>query len=236
MSKQPIINVVIPAQNEEKAIGKVIGAIPDIVTRIIVADNGSTDNTAKVAQEAGAEIISVPIAGYGRACMGGIKAAKPCDIIVFLDGDASDYPEELTRLVQPIIDGDVEMVIGSRILGKREKGSLTMVQSFGNRLACSLMKLFWGATYTDLGPFRAIKAEALERLNMQAPTFGWTVEMQVRALKYGLSYMEVPVSYRNRIGRSKISGTVRGVILAGFYILGTIFYELLFNRVKIDKT
>ncbi len=233
--RKPVINVVIPAMNEQEAIGKVIAEIPDQVSRIIIANNGSTDNTAAVARAAGAEVIDVPEAGYGRACLAGIKTAQPCDIIVFMDGDASDYPEELTALVQPIIDGDVDFVIGSRLSGDVEKGALTVPQQFGNALACWLMNLFWGGQYTDLGPFRAIDMKSLERLNMQAPTFGWTVEMQVRALKHGLRYKEIPVRYRNRIGTSKISGTIRGVIMAGTYILGTIFYEAVFNRVKIEN-
>ena len=228
----PVINVVIPAMNEEKAVGKVIAEIPDIVSRIIVANNGSTDKTADVARAAGAEVVDVPIAGYGRACLAGIQIAQPCDILVFIDGDASDFPEELTRLVQPIIDDETDFVIGSRLTGESEKGSLTVPQQFGNALACWLMRLFWGGKFTDLGPFRAIRMNALERLNMQAPTFGWTVEMQVRALKHRLRYTEQPVRYRHRIGTSKISGTVKGVIMAGGYILGTIFYEAAFNRVK----
>ena len=231
-NKTPIINVVIPAMNEEKAIGKVIAEIPDIVSRMIVANNNSVDKTADVARAAGAEVVDVPTPGYGRACLAGIKLAQPCDILVFIDGDASDYPEELTSLVQPIIDNETDFVIGSRLTGDSEKGSLTVPQQFGNALACWLMKLFWGGKFTDLGPFRAIRMDALEQLNMQAPTFGWTVEMQARALKHGLRYQEKPVRYRNRIGTSKISGTVKGVILAGVYILGTIFYEAIFNRVK----
>lgn len=231
-NKHPIINVVIPAMNEEKAIGKVIAEIPASVSRVIVANNNSVDNTAEVARAAGAEVIDVPIPGYGRACLAGMSLAAPCDILVFIDGDASDYPEELTSLVQPIIDDEADFVIGSRLTGDSEKGSLTLPQQFGNALACWLMRLFWGGKYTDLGPFRAIKMDALERLEMQAPTFGWTVEMQARALKHKLRYQEIPVRYRNRIGTSKISGTVKGVILAGVYILGTIFYEAFFNRVK----
>lgn len=230
---RPIINVVIPAMNEEKAIGKVIAEIPDIVSRIIVANNNSVDKTAEVARAAGADVVDVPIPGYGRACLAGIKVAQPCDILVFIDGDASDYPEELTRLVQPIIDGETDFVIGSRLTGEAEKGALTVPQQFGNALACWLMKIIWGGTFTDLGPFRAIRMSALEQLKMQAPTFGWTVEMQARVLKHKLRYQEKPVRYRNRIGVSKISGTVKGVILAGGYILGTIFYEAFFNRVKL---
>ncbi|MEP6342356.1 MAG: glycosyltransferase family 2 protein [Maricaulaceae bacterium] len=234
-NKMLIINVVIPAMNEEEAIGKVIAEIPDIVSRIIVANNNSTDRTADVAREHGAEVVDVPIAGYGRACLAGIELAQPCDILVFLDGDASDFPEQLIDLVEPIKSNEVDFVIGSRLSGSAEKGSLTVPQQFGNWLACWLMGLFWGAKFTDLGPFRAIRMSSLEALNMQAPTFGWTVEMQVRAMKHGLRYTEVPVHYRNRIGTSKISGTIRGVIMAGIYILGTIFYEAIFNRIKPTK-
>lgn len=224
MSDQ-IIKVVIPAQNEERAIGKVISEIPDWVSEVIIADNGSTDKTAEVAREHDATVVSIPEAGYGRACLGGIAAAGTYDILVFLDGDASDYPEDMNLLVGPIRDGKADMVIGSRVLGKLEKGSLTPQQRFGNALACWLIKLVWKHKYTDLGPFRAISKEGLEKLDMQAPTFGWTVEMQIRALKQGLRCQDVPVRYRKRIGKSKISGTVKGVIMAGVYILGTIFKE-----------
>jgi len=222
-----IIKVVIPAQNEERAIGKVISEIPEWVSEVIVADNGSTDKTADVARDHGASVISVPEAGYGRACLGGIAAAGDYNVLVFLDGDASDYPEDMRLLMQPIRDGLADMVIGSRVLGKLEKGSLTPQQRFGNALACWLIKLIWKHKhkYTDLGPFRAISREGLEKLNMQAPTFGWTVEMQIRALKQGLRCEDVPVRYRKRIGKSKISGTVKGVIMAGVYILGTILKE-----------
>jgi len=201
----PDIKVIIPARNEEAAIAKVISEIKIAVSDIIVADNGSTDNT-------------------------GIAAATPCDIIVFLDGDASDYPEDMEQIVDPIINENIDMVIGSRLLDTIEPGSLTPQQRFGNALACWLMARFWGGTFTDLGPFRAITFDALAKLNMTAPTFGWTVEMQVRALKQGLTYKEVPVRYRKRIGKSKISGTVSGVILAGVYILGTIFRELVSKK------
>lgn len=229
MSK-PIINVVIPARNEQGAIGKVISEIPSVVSRIIIADNGSTDETAPIARRAGAKVISVPIPGYGRACLAGIAASQPCDIIVFLDGDASDYPKEMTALIAPIVAGDMDMVIGSRRLGTCEKGALTIPQRFGNALACWLMAWIWGGEFTDLGPFRAIRMSSLDRLDMQAPTFGWTVEMQVRALKHGLRCSEIPVRYRKRIGKSKISGTVSGTILAGYYILGTIAREALTGK------
>jgi len=228
----PVIKVVIPARNEEDALPKVIAEIPDYVSEIIVADNGSTDNTAQVAQAAGAKTIYVETPGYGRACLAAIQAAGPCDIIVFLDGDASDYPEDMTEMLAPIIAGEKDFMVGSRIHKTIEKGSLTPQQMFGNTLACFLMKLFWGSAFTDLGPFRAIRTDSLERLNMQAPTFGWTVEMQARALKQKLRYDEIAVRYRKRIGVSKISGTMKGVVLAGYYILFTIFKEALTPRQK----
>ena len=221
----PRITVIIPARNEVEAIGKVIRGIPDYVSEIIVADNGSTDGTAQAAQDLGARTVYVKEPGYGRACLAAMAAAQPSDITVFLDGDASDYPEDMDTLLAPILSGEADFVIGSRITGEREKGALTPQQAFGNRLACALMTLFWKSRFTDLGPFRAIRTDALKALNMQAPTFGWTVEMQVRALKQNISYTEVPVRYRKRIGVSKISGTVKGVILAGYYILSTIFIE-----------
>ena len=221
----PIIKLVIPARNEEGAIGKVVSSVVHQVDAVIVADNGSTDATPDIARAAGAAVVTVPEPGYGRACLAAIKAAGEFDILVFMDGDASDDPEDLPKLLAPILSGNADMVIGSRILGDCDPGSLTVQQRFGNTLACWLMNLFWDHRFTDLGPFRAITRDAYERLNMQAPTFGWTVEMQVRALKQNLKSTEVPVHYRARIGTSKISGTVRGVILAGYYILGTIFWE-----------
>ncbi len=221
----PVIKIVIPARNEEDAIGKVVASVIPHVDAVVVADNGSSDATAKVAIHAGAIVVSVPEPGYGRACLAAIKAAGEHDILVFMDGDASDDPNDLPRLLKPILSGDADLVIGSRILGDCDPGSLTVQQRFGNTLACWLMHLFWGYRFTDLGPFRAIRRESYERLDMQAPTFGWTVEMQVRALKHGLRCAEVPVHYRARIGVSKISGTLRGVVLAGWYILGTIFWE-----------
>jgi len=223
----PVIKVVIPARNEVQAIGKVINAIPPNIDEIIVADNGSTDGTSEAARAAGGKTVFVEIPGYGRACLAGIEAAKDYDIIVFLDGDASDYPEDMNKLLDPIISGEKDFIVGTRLNPALESGALTVQQRFGNRLACFLMRLFWKSTFTDLGPFRAITKEALDGLNMQALTFGWTVEMQVRALKQGLRYGEVPVRYRPRIGKSKISGTLSGVVLAGYYILGTIFKEAL---------
>ena len=226
-SGAPRITVIIPARNEVGAIGKVIQEIPNYVTEIIVADNGSTDGTAQAAQALGARTVYIKEPGYGRACLAAMFAASESDITVFLDGDASDYPEDMTALIAPILRKDADFVVGSRITGAREKGALTPQQAFGNRLACALMTVFWKSRFTDLGPFRAIRTPTLKALHMQAPTFGWTVEMQVRALKQNVSYAEVPVRYRKRIGTSKISGTVKGVVLAGYYILSTIFIEKL---------
>ena len=223
----PVIKLVIPARNEQDAIGQVVASVAARVDAVIVADNGSSDGTAKIARDNGAVVVSVPQPGYGRACLAAIKAAGDFDILVFMDGDASDDPDDLQALLAPILAGHADMVIGSRILGDCDPGALTPQQRFGNALACRLMHLFWGFRFTDLGPFRAISRSAYDRLNMQAPTFGWTVEMQVRALKRGLRCAEIPVHYRARIGVSKISGTVKGVILAGGYILGTIFKEAL---------
>lgn len=223
----PVIKLVIPARNEQDAIGQVVASVAARVDAVIVADNGSSDGTAKIARDNGAIVVSVPQPGYGRACLAAIKAAGDFDILVFMDGDASDDPDDLPALLAPILAGHADMVIGSRIMGDCDPGALTPQQRFGNALACRLMHLFWGYRFTDLGPFRAISRSAYDRLNMQAPTFGWTVEMQVRALKRGLRCAEIPVHYRARIGVSKISGTVKGVILAGGYILGTIFKEAL---------
>ena len=227
---KPIIKLVIPARNEEDAIGQVVASVAPHVDAVIVADNGSTDKTADIARASGAIVVSVPEPGYGRACLAAIKKAGDFNILVFMDGDASDDPNDLNALLSPIVSGQADMVIGSRILGDCDPGALTVQQRFGNSLACWLMNLFWGYRFTDLGPFRAITREAYDKLEMQAPTFGWTVEMQVRALKQGLRCAEIPVHYRARIGVSKISGTIKGVILAGSYILGTIFKEAMWNR------
>ncbi|NUM66068.1 glycosyltransferase family 2 protein [candidate division KSB1 bacterium] len=220
------VAVVIPACNEERAIGKVVAAIPQPpVSAIIVANNNSSDHTAAVARAAGAQVVEEPQAGYGAACLTGVNAAAQlgADLIVFLDGDYSDYPEEIPALIAPIVAGEADMIVGSRVLGQRERGSLTPQQRFGGWLACQLMKLFWGARYTDLGPFRAIAMPALKRLNMQDRDYGWTVEMQIKAARAGLRVQEMPVRYRKRIGVSKVSGTVKGVVLASYKILWTIF-------------
>lgn len=222
MKQGRTIAVIIPALNEEKAIGKVIADIPGWVDRIVVADNGSSDDTPRVARDAGAEVVDEPERGYGAACLAGMAHCQDMDIIVFMDGDYSDYPDDLGKLVSPILEGRCDFVIGSRATGHAEQGSLTPQQQFGNWLACKLMNFFWRSCYTDLGPFRAIDTRALERLHMQDRNFGWTVEMQIKATLAGLATDEVPVRYRARIGKSKISGTVKGTVLAGYTILWTI--------------
>ena len=222
-----LIKVIIPAYNEEDSIAKVIGDIPSIVSEVIVVNNNSTDTTSEVAKLAGATVLSEKIKGYGNACLKGMEyvatfSEKP-DIIVFLDGDYSDYPDELSKIVAPIIEKDFDLVIGARVKELRENGSMTLPQEFGNWLATSLMKLFFNSSFTDLGPFRAIKYDKLLDLQMVDKTYGWTVEMQLKALKRKYKYKEVPVRYRNRIGVSKVSGTLKGAIFAGVKILSWIF-------------
>jgi glycosyltransferase involved in cell wall biosynthesis len=216
------IGVVIPARDEADAIGKVIAEIPGWVDEIVVADNGSRDTTAAVAAAAGARVAPEPEPGYGAACLAGIAALGPVDVVVFLDGDYSDYPEDMAELVDPILAGRADMVIGSRAIGERERGSLTPQQLFGNWLATTLIRWIWGARYTDLGPFRAIGRQALERLAMADRNYGWTVEMQIKAAEAGLVSHEVPARYRRRIGVSKVSGTLKGTIMAGYKILAII--------------
>lgn len=225
-----MIDVIIPAYNEEASIGLVVTELPRHLLRdVIVCDNNSSDRTAQVGADAGAVIVSEKRAGYGSACLRGLRyiAERPADehpdIVVFIDGDHSDHPEQLPELVAPILNGGYDLVIGSRALGETEAGSMTLPQVFGNWLATNLIRVFYGYEFTDLGPFRAIRYDSLVKLGMRDPDFGWTVEMQVRAARAGLRCTEVPVRYRKRIGKSKISGTVRGTLLAGHKILWTIF-------------
>ena len=225
------IYVIIPAYNEEKSIAKVINDIPkDLVAEIIVANNNSKDNTSLEAKNAGATVVHAPESGYGNACLKGIEylknKANADDIIVFIDGDYSDYPEEIVNIIAPIKNDSADLVIGSRATGIKEKGAMTLPQEFGNWLATHLIKLFYGVTFTDLGPFRAITWGNLQKINMQDKTYGWTVEMQIKAAKLSLRCAEVPVTYRKRIGVSKVSGTFKGVILAGYKIMWMIFKNL----------
>jgi len=223
-----IIDVIIPAYNEEQSIGHVIDDIPsELVREIIVCNNNSIDDTAKNAEAKGAKVLLAQNKGYGSACLRGLsyiaaKRTKP-DIVVFIDGDYSDHPEEMTDLIKPIINEGCDMVIGSRAIGELERGSMQVQQIFGNWLATTLIKLFYNYKFTDLGPFRAITYDALMKIDMQDKDFGWTVEMQVKAAKLKLKTTEVPVTYRKRIGKSKVSGTLKGTILAGHKILWTIF-------------
>lgn len=224
---KPNINVIIPAFNEEASIALVINDIPDIVSEVIVVNNNSSDQTEMMAKSAGATVIFEKNKGYGNACLAGInylseKTQDP-DIVVFLDGDYSDHPEELSKIISPIIHDQIDFVVGARNKELREKGSMTLPQIFGNWLSTRLMKTIYGSTFTDLGPFRAIKYKTLMALNMEDKTYGWTVEMQLKILKKKFTYTEIPVNYRNRIGVSKVSGTVKGAIFAGMKILGWIF-------------
>jgi glycosyltransferase involved in cell wall biosynthesis len=221
----PRILVVIPAFNEARAIGQVIGDIPDgLVDEVVVVNNASTDETVANARAAGATVLTEPRRGYGWACLRGIAyaATKQPDLLVFLDGDYSDHPQEMTRLVEPILNDQADFVLGSRMLGERERGAMLPQAILGNWLACTLMRWIWGAQYTDLGPFRAIRFQDLLALQMQDKTFGWTIEMQIKAVRAGLRTTEVPVSYRRRVGVSKVTGTVSGTVKASAKILWTI--------------
>lgn len=224
----PVIVVIIPAFNEENSVGQVIREIPAaLVSEVIVVNNNSNDQTAVQAAAAGATVLDEPVQGYGRACLRGIAYArnrqqKP-DIVVFLDADYSDYPADMTTVVAPLLAGQADLVIGSRALGQRQRGSMMPQQVFGNWLATRLMDWLYAVRFTDLGPFRAIRFDSLLALDMRDQTYGWTVEMQLKAAKLGLRCQEVPVRYRRRIGHSKISGTLKGTVLAGYKILSTIF-------------
>ena len=225
------VTVIIPAFNEEKSIAKVIEEIPSLVDEIIVVNNCSTDKTATVAANAGATVLNENRMGYGYACLKGIDHAanqeKQPDVVVFLDGDFSDYPQELTKIIAPINNNEADFVVGARVKELREEGSMTPQQIFGNWLACFLMKGLFNSTFTDLGPFRAIKWEKLQTLKMSDKTYGWTVEMQLKVLRQKISYREIPVSYKKRIGVSKVSGTIKGTIFAGAKIIGWIFKHYL---------
>jgi glycosyltransferase involved in cell wall biosynthesis len=221
------IKVIIPAYNEEQSIALVLKDIPaGLITEAIVVNNNSTDETASVAEKAGARVLTEQRRGYGQACLTGLDYIRQnggCDIVVFIDGDYSDHPQEMASVLQPILNGNADMVIGCRTKNNREPGSMTPQQVFGNWLAVFLIRLLFRHRYTDLGPFRAITWQALEKINMQDTNYGWTVEMQVKAVKLRLRCADVPVHYRRRIGVSKISGTVKGTIMAGYKIIKTIF-------------
>jgi glycosyltransferase involved in cell wall biosynthesis len=227
--------VIIPAYNEEKSIGRVINDIPrKLVSEVIVVNNNSKDNTESVAKNAGAVVIKETMQGYGASCLKGIEYARALnpDVVIFIDGDYSDYPEEIGLLLKPIHDNGYDLVLGSRVLGEREKGALPFQSRVGSIVAGFLIRLFWGKKYTDLGPFRAIKFDKLLQLEMKDHWYGWTVEMQIKAVKKGLKIIEIPVSYRKRIGKSKVTGTIRGTAMASIIIIKTIFSELLKNEVK----
>jgi len=230
----PTIKVIIPAFNEEKSIAKVIADIPDFVEEIVVVNNNSTDQTALVAAKAGATVLTEKSKGYGYACLKGInylsQKDKTPDILVFLDGDFSDFPQELTKVIQPIKNNNADFIVGARVKELRESGSLTPQQVFGNWLACFLMKILYKSSFTDLGPFRAIRWSTLEKLQMSDKTYGWTIEMQLKVLRQKIAYQEVPVSYKKRIGVSKVSGTVKGTIFAGMKIMGWIFKHYLSKK------
>ena len=225
------IKVVIPANNEEQSISLVVRDIPkDLVSEVVVVNNASTDQTSRVAAAAGATVLDEPAPGYGNACLRGIRyldqEGKRPDILVFLDGDYSDYPQEMEQVVAPVLKDGMDLVIGSRTLGRRARGSMTFPQVFGNWLATTLMWLFYGVRFTDLGPFRAIRFDKLLEIKMADQTYGWTVEMQVKAARHRLKITEVPVNYKKRIGISKVSGTIKGTVMAGYKILWTIFKYL----------
>lgn len=230
----PTIKVIIPAFNEEKSIAKVIADIPDFVEEIVVVNNNSTDQTALVAAKAGATVLTEKSKGYGYACLKGIdylsQKDKTPDILVFLDGDFSDFPQELTKVIQPIKNNSADFVVGARVKELRQLGSLTPQQVFGNWLACFLMKILYRSSFTDLGPFRAIRWSTIEKLQMSDKTYGWTIEMQLKVICQKIAYQEVPVSYKKRIGVSKVSGTVKGTIFAGMKIIGWIFKHYLSKK------
>jgi len=219
------ISVIIPAYNEEHSIGIVVKEVPSVVNEVVVVNNNSTDKTAEVAEAAGATVLFEPFQGYGAACLQGIEYLKykQPDIVVFIDGDFSDYPEELEKLVDPIIKDDYDFILGSRVMGEHEKGALPIQSRLGSIVAGLLMNVFWNVKYTDLGPFRAIKFDKLLQLEMEDKWYGWTIEMQIKAAYKNFKIKELPVKYRRRIGKSKITGTVKGTLMASIIIMSTIF-------------
>ncbi len=224
----PKISVIIPAFNEEESLPHVLSDLPrDRLHQIIVVDNNSTDRTSEVARANGAAVVFERRRGYGRACLTGMDALDDPDIVVFLDGDYSDYPEEIDLLLEPILAGEADFVVGSRMTLKESRKALLPQARYGNQLAVFLIRLFFGYRFTDLGPFRAIRYESLQAIGMQDKDFGWTVEMQIKTVQKGLRIREVPVRYRIRIGVSKITGTVSGTIKAGTKIIYTIFKYLI---------
>jgi len=221
--------VIIPAYNEEKSISSVINDIPmERVSKVIVVNNCSTDRTTEIAEEAGATVLNESLMGYGAACLTGIDylEGKGFELVVFLDGDYSDYPEEIGLLIDPVISGEYDFVLGSRVMGQREKGALPFQSRFGSVIAGFFINLFWHVRFTDLGPFRAIKYSKLIELDMKDKWFGWTIEMQIKAAKKKYKIKEIPVSYRKRIGKSKVTGTIKGSVMAGVIILKTIIVQL----------
>jgi glycosyltransferase involved in cell wall biosynthesis len=221
------VGTVIPALDEEATVRAVVERVLPFVHEVVVVDNGSRDRTPEEAEAGGARVVREPRRGYGRACLTGIAALGPVDAILFLDADLADVPEEAPAVLEPIRDGRADLVIGSRVLGRAERGALLPQARFGNALATFLMRILFAARATDLGPFRAVRADAYRRLGMRDETWGWTVEMQVRAARLGFRTVEVPVSYRKRVGRSKITGTLKGAVKAGWKILATIFRHAL---------
>ena len=233
------IVVIIPALDEEKSLPKVLAEIPaDLIAEVFVVDNGSRDRTADVAREAGASVLREPRAGYGQACLTGIAALaqSPPDIVVFVDGDYSDRPSEMRELVKPILDDEADFVIGSRVLGSREPGALAPHARWGNWLATWMIRLLYDYHFTDMGPFRAIRYQTLMALSMRDRDHGWTAEMQARAARAGVRATEVPVSYHRRIGKSKITGTVKGTVLAGWKIISTILKYRFFDHAPATPT
>ena len=225
-SRMPKVSVVIPALNEEEVIERTVLAVPrSVASEIVVVDNGSSDRTAEAALKAGARVVKEPVRGYGRACLAGTNAvSEDCEIIVLMDADLSDDPSEMEFLIRPIVEGECDFVLGSRMLGQREKGSMTSAQILGSRLTSLMIKILYGVHYTDMGPFRAIRRKTLTSLNMSQLTYGWSIEMQVKAASRGIRMKEIPVRWRNRVaGQSKVAGTILGSLKAGARILYTIF-------------